>query len=188
MGETKRTNNDVITVGSCKAYITEFTGTVPETEVLCVEDNLLGWVKSGATIKYNQSSSTFQDDLGKKRKTIINEDSAEAALGVITWNGETLGKLASTARVSQNADKTRRIVKIGGVGNDNGKSYVLCLHHEDKADGDVWYRIVGKNTAGFELAYKIDSETTVNPTFTAEAMDNEGTLIIYEEEIVTAAG
>ena len=83
-------------------------------------------------------------------------------------------------------DGARRTVKIGGIGNDNGKSYVLCLHHEDKVDGDCWYRLVGKNTAGFSLAYKKDAATTVNPTFTASTMDDEGTLIIYDEEI--AAG
>lgn len=188
MAETKRTKNDVITVGSAHAYLVEFTGEVPETDVICVEANRLGWVKSGATIEYTQTSTSYKDDLGKKSKTIMSEDGATVALGIITWNGETLAKLASTARVSVNESGTRRTVKVGGVGNDNGKSYVLCLHHEDKADGDVWYRIVGKNTAGFSLAHKQDAETTVNPTFTAETMDSEGTLIIYDEEIVTAAG
>ena len=47
---TKRTNNDIITVGSCDAYIKEFDGEVPEPEAICVEANRLGWVKSGATI------------------------------------------------------------------------------------------------------------------------------------------
>ena len=82
-----------------------------------------------------------------KSKTVMSDDGATAALGLITWNGETLEKLASTARVSTKGSK--RTVKIGGIANDNGKSYVLCLHHKDKADGDCWYRIVGKNTAGF---------------------------------------
>lgn len=183
---TKRTNNDIITVGSCDAYIKEFDGEVPETEAICVEANRLGWVKSGATIEYTQSSTTYRDDLGKKTKTVMSEDGATVALGLITWNGETLEKLASTARVT--AVGSKRTVKIGGIANDNGKSYALCLHHKDKADGDCWYRIVGKNTAGFSLAHKQDAETTVNPTFTAEAMDDEGTLIIFDEEIVTPAG
>ena len=181
---TKRTNSDVITVGSATAYLSEYTGDVPEIDQICSEENHLGWIESGATIEYTISSQTFKDDLGKKSKTLITEDGATVALGLITWNGKTIEKLASTARVSE--DGARRTVKIGGIGNDNGKSYVLCLHHEDKVDGDCWYRLVGKNTAGFSLAYKNDAATTVNPTFTASTMDDEGTLIIYDEEI--AAG
>ena len=186
MANMKRPNPDVITAGSAIAYLMEYAGTVPEVEEICVEKNHLGWIKSGATIEYTQSSATYKDDLGRKSKTIITEDGATVALGIITWNGGTLDKLASTARVTTVGNK--RIVKIGGIGNDNGKSYVLCLHHVDKVDGDCWYVIVGKNTAGFSLAYKPDAETTVNPTFTAETMDAEGTLIKYIEEIVAAEG
>lgn len=182
MDNTKRTNKDIITVGSATAYLMEYTGTVPEIDVICVEANHLGWIESGATVEYTQSSETYKDDLGKKSKTVITEDGATATLGLITWNGETLTKLASTARTSVKG--TKRTIKIGGIGNDDGKSYVLCLHHADKTDGDCWYRIVGKNTAGFSLAHKKDAATTVNPTFTAESMDSEGTLIMFDEEIV----
>lgn len=188
MNDSKRTNNDVITVGSCEAYLVEYTGTIPETSTICVEDNLLGYSDSGATIEYTITSNTYKDDFGKRSKTVIAEDGATAALGLFTWNGKTLQKLTSTARVTDDSTTGLRTVKIGGIGNDDGKSYVLCLHHPDAQDGDCWYLIVGKNTAGFSLAYKKDSATVVNPTFTAEAQDNEGTLITYIEEIAKAAG
>ena len=159
----------------------EFKGEVPETSTICVPANKFAYIKSGATITYSQESMTVQDDLGLIRKTIITSDSATVALGLLGWVGTTLQKLVSTARVTESGGK--RTLKIGGLGNDDGKSYVLCIHHQDKTDGDCWWKVVGKNTAGLELAYKPDSETAVNPTFTAEAMDDEGTLIIYEEEI-----
>lgn len=188
MGDTKRTNNDVITVGSCEAYLVEYAGTLPDTGTICVEENLLGYSDQGATIEYTQTSNTYTDDHGKKSKTVIAEDGATAALGLFTWNGKTMGKLVSTARVSDDTAKGLRTVKVGGIGNDNGKSYVLCLHHIDKQDGDCWYLIVGKNTSGFSLAYKKDAATTYNPTFTAESQDSDGTLITYIEEIAKAAG
>ena len=66
MANMKRTNPDVITVGSAIAYLMEYAGTVPEVEEICVEKNHLGWIKSGATIEYTQSSATYKDDLGRK--------------------------------------------------------------------------------------------------------------------------
>ena len=59
MANMKRTNPDVITVGSAIAYLMEYAGTVPEVEEICVEKNHLGWIKSGATIEYTQSSATY---------------------------------------------------------------------------------------------------------------------------------
>lgn len=183
---TKRTSEKPITIGSGTAYILEFAGEVPSAETICVPENRLAYIKSGCTITYSQESVTVQDDLGLIRKTIITSDSATVSLGLLGWVGTTLKKLVSTARVTEEGSK--RTVKIGGIGNDDGKSYCLCIHHEDKVDGDCWWKVVGKNTAGLELAYKPDTETAVNPTFTAEAMDDEGTLIIFEEEIVQPSG
>lgn len=183
---TKRTSEKPITIGSAKAYIKDFDGEIPEHDEICVDENRLAYIKSGATIKYSQESMTVQDDLGLIRRTIITTDSAELTLGLLGWVGTTLSKLISTARVTE--ENGIRKVKIGGVGNDNGKSYVLCLHHEDAENGDVWFTIVGKNTAGLELAYKPDAESIVSPTFTAQSMDDDGTLVIYEEEIAASAG
>ncbi|MGN0077683.1 MAG: hypothetical protein ACI36V_02750 [Coriobacteriales bacterium] len=181
MAESKRSTEKPITIGSGTAYIAEFTGEVPSTETICVPENRLAYIKSGATITYSQESVTVQDDLGLIRKTVVTSDSATVSLGLLGWVGTTLKKLVSTARVTEEGGK--RTVRIGGIGNDDGKSYCLCIHHEDKVDGDCWWKVVGKNTAGLELAYKPDTETAVNPTFTAEALDSEGTLVIYEESI-----
>ena len=76
----------------------------------------------------------------------------------------------------------KRTVKIGGRANDNGKSYVLHFVHEDETDGDVRVTIVGKNQAGFSLAFAKDKETVVDAEFKAQPHDSDGTLIRYEEE------
>lgn len=184
MAATYRTNEGPITIGSGTAYIAEFTGTVPTHATLCVDTNKLGDIKGGATVSYTSESYTAESDNGKNKKTIITKEGATVGLGIIGWVGSTLKKLCSTGRVTEASGI--RTVKIGGIDNNDGKRYVLCIHHEDAQDGDVWVTIVGKNTAGFELAFKPDAETAVNPTFTAEPSDDDGTLIIYEEEITTS--
>lgn len=181
----KRSSEGVITIGSCTAYITEYDGAaLPDHKTVCTANNRLAYIKGGATVSYTKESKEVSDDLGVIRKTTIISDGAKVKLGLIGWVGTTLKKLESTARVSESAGT--RTTKIGGVGNDDGKSYVLCLHHQDKADGDCWWMIAGKNTAGFELAYATDTETKVEPEFTAIASDDEGTLITFIEEIQAA--
>ena len=54
---------------------------------------------------------------------------------------------------------------------------------EDAADGDLRVTIVGKNQAGFELAFAKDAETVIDAEFTAFANDNEGTLIQIDETL-----
>ena len=49
-------------------------------------------------------------------------------------------------------------------------------------DGDIWVVIVGKNEAGFSLAFAKDAETVIDAEFKCLSQDNEGTLIKYIEE------
>ena len=81
-----------------------------------------------------------------------------------------------------------RTVKIGGVGNHNGKSYALCFHHVDKVDGDVYVIIRGQNQAGFSLAFAKDKETVIDAEFKCLPQDDEGTLIQFIEEMSQAQG
>ncbi len=184
--DTNRKTEKVITVGTCTEYLIEYDGTVPEfntrayLDALCIEDNQLAYTKSGATITYTKETDELSDDLGKLRKTIMKSDAAKAKFGLFGWTGKTLEKLESTARVE---DKDGiRVTKIGGLGNDNGKQYMLVMYHQDKQDGDCWWVLVGKNTAGMELAYSVDDGTKVEPEFTADSMDKDGTLVIFIEE------
>ena len=105
----------------------------------------------------------------------------------MTWCGTTLQKLCQTARVKEEPDKKKRIVKIGGIGNADGKKYILHFVHKDPADGDVRVTIVGNNQAGFTMAFAKDSETVIDAEFKAQPMDKEGTLILYEEDMDAAA-
>lgn len=181
MPDTKRSNTETMTLGSGKLYCTEFEGTLPTATEIEKDENLLGRIQAGASLEYTPEFYTGEDDFGIVQKTIITKEEAKLKSGVCTWNGNTLAKLCSTARVTEEGGK--RVVKIGGRQNDNGKSYVIHFLHEDKKDGDVRVTIVGKNEAGFSLAFAKDKETVIDAEFKAKPHDSEGTLIHYEEDM-----
>lgn len=171
-----------IVLGSGKIYITEYATSLPEDSVIEVDGNLLGYIQGGATISYKPTFYEAKDDLGLISKKIVTDEEAILKSGVMTWNGDTLKKLCSTARVTKDATTHTRTVKIGGTGNYDGKKYVIHFVHEDEVDGDIRVTIVGSNEAGFELAFAKDKESVINAEFKAQPLDTEGTLIIYKEE------
>lgn len=187
MKETNRKEEKAITVGSGTAYLLPFEGELPSMEsreeimALCTEQNRMGYTKGGATVTYSKETGELSDDLGKIHKVYMQSDSAKLKLGLFAWNGKTLERIEATARVEER--NGLRITKIGGLSNDDGKQYALIFHHEDKQDGDCWWVLVGKNTAGLELAYAVDDGTKVEPEFTAVSQDKDGTLITFIEEI-----
>lgn len=176
----KRTN-ETITLGSGNLYCMEFEGTIPENTEIEKEENRLAYIKGGASIEYAPEYYTATDDLGKVKKQKITSEEVKLTSGIMTWNGTVLTKLSNTGRSSE-ADGVRT-TKIGGVGNDNGKSYILHFVHEDAKDGNVRVTIVGQNTSGFTLAFATDAETVIDAEFTALPSDDEGTLVIIQEEI-----
>lgn len=176
-----RTNPDKITLGSGKAYIMEYTGEMPETSAICVEDNMLGKIQGGAELTYTAETHEEKDDLGTVAKVVITAEEAILKLGLITFNGDTLAKLADRCKVTEAAGK--RTLHIGGAGNAQGKEWVVCFHHEDPVDGDIWVMVRGANQAGLTLTFAVDAGTKIEPEFKALPCDDNGTLITYIEEV-----
>lgn len=174
-----------ITLGSGNLLIKEYTDAMPAYDDFDDEADLLGRIQGGCTLEYKGTWYDAKDDTGKAVKTIITDEEATLKSGVMTWNGKTLAQLCSTARVTDAGGI--RTVKIGGVGNHDGKSYALCFHHIDKIDGDVWCLIRGVNQSGFALSFVKDKETVIDAEFKCLPQDDEGTLILYAEEIATTA-
>jgi len=112
----------------------------------------------------------------------LTQEEAILKSGIMTFSGDTLKRLCSTARVTEDAASKKRTVKIGGIGNFDGKSYVLRFLHEDPTDGDIRVTIVGSNEGGLEFAFNKENPTIINAEFKAKPCDSEGTLIIYEED------
>lgn len=183
MATKKNRDAEVITLGSGNLMIKEYTGTFPAYTDFNDESDLLGRIQGGATLEYKGKWYEAKDDTGKVVKTIVTEEEATLKSGLMTWNGKTLAQLCSTARVTES--EGIRTVKIGGIGNHDGKSYAICFHHEDKIDGDVWIVIRGVNQGGFSLAFVKDKETVIDAEFKCLPQDEEGTLIQYVEEMST---
>lgn len=179
----KRTTEN-ITLGSGKAYIMEFTGAMPEKDAICVAENLLGHIQGGAELSYTAEPHEEKDDLGLVSKVVITSEEAILKLGLLTWNGTTLAKLADRCQVTE-ASGTRTI-HIGGAGNAQGKEWVVCFAHEDKVDGNLWILIRGANSAGFTLTFAVDAGTKIEPEFKALPQDDNGTLITIIEESTAA--
>lgn len=182
----KRTKEN-ITLGSGKPYIAEFDGEMPSIEDICKPENLLGYVKGGAELSYTEETYEEKDDLGYVSKIITTSEEALLKLGLLTWNGDTVKYLADRCAVTEDATKGTRTIHIGGAGNAQGKEWVICFHHEDKKDGDLYILIRGKNTAGFTLTLAADAGTVIEPEFKALPHDDKGTLITLIEKIDTAA-
>lgn len=176
-----------ITLGSGDLFCAAYSGTVPEVDDICVDDNFLGYIQGGATLEYKPTFYEAKDDTGVCIKTIITEEEATLKSGVLTFNATTLNKLVATGRVTDSTDGKTRTILIGGVGNADNASYVICFHHKDKVDGDIWVVIVGTNQSGFSIAFAKDKETVIDAEFKAVAQDDDGTLIKYIEEIKTSS-
>lgn len=141
------------------------------------QTNLIGRIKGGAKFEYSTEKYEDEDDLGYVKISEITKENVKLTSGVMTWNGEVLAALCSTARVTNNSDGSQRI-KIGGLANQNDKVYIIGFEHKSKKLRVI---IVGKNTEGFSFDFKQDSATVIDTVFTAEAADDEGTLIIIDD-------
>ena len=176
-------DKSVITLGSGKIYLVDFADQMPTVDTICVDKNLLGYIKGGAALEYTEETYEEKDDLGFVSKVITTSEEANLKCGLLTWNGETIQKLIDRCKVTEAAGK--RTVKIGGAGNTQGKYYAICFHHEDKVDGDIWIVIKGRNTAGVTLTFATENGTVLEPEFKAMPHDTAGTLVELIEEIST---
>lgn len=171
-----------ITLGSGKAYIAEYdaaTGMPSHTEI-CKPENLLGHIQGGAELTYTEETHEEKDDLGFVSKVVTISEEAILKLGVLTWNGATLQKLADRCKVTDG--EGIRTIHIGGAGNAQGKEWAVCFAHEDKKDGNLWVLVRGRNNAGMTLTFAVDAGTKLEPEFKALPHDDNGTLITIIEE------
>lgn len=177
-------DKDTITLGSGKIYLQTYSDTMPTVDAICIEANLLGYIKGGAALEYTEETYEEKDDLGYVSKIITTNEEALLRCGLLTWNGATLAKLIDRCKTTESGGK--RTTKIGGAGNAQGGYYAICFYHEDKTDGNLWVLIKGRNTAGASITFATDEGTVIEPEFKAMPHDDEGTLIELIEEIAAA--
>lgn len=169
-------------LGSGNNYLMEHNGEMPtiaEIIAMCTEDHLFGTTSNGATVTYTGETHTEQDDMGRVVVTVLTKEEVKLKLGLFSWCVDDLSKLSGTTRTSEEGNL--KIARIGGLNHDNRKSYIVVFEHVDKINGNMYVIVVGKNTAGMSLAFAKDSVSKVEPEFTAEPQDDDGTLVAIVE-------
>lgn len=173
-------SNERIILGSGDVYIAEFTGTAPTVAALKTPENKFGATKNGASLEYSCETYDTKSDDGTLTKTIYTEETVTLNLGTCGVMYDKIPQIISTARVTEDTTNKKTVVKIGGLANDNGKSYAVLFYQTDKQDGDIAVMIVGKNKNGASFSFKKDGETILEPQFKADAQDDDGTLVTVE--------
>ena len=143
----------------------------------CVAANEFGAVKNGATLTYTPTNYTASDDLGRFTKTIVQEEVVTLGCGLITVGANMLKVLVDTARV-EDSTAGKKVIKIGGTVNAKNAAYLVIFEHLDAKDGNIYVIIAGKNTAELQFSFQPGAETILNPTFTAEGLNEDGTKLI----------
>ena len=168
-----------IVLGSGSLYRLDYTGELPEHDVICVEENRFSFVKGGAAVEYTPTPYTAQDDLGRVKKRILTVEDAKLKTGAMTIDASVLDALIDTARVDSKVPG-KTTVLIGGIGNAKNKECAWCFHHEDSKDGDIYVTIRGVNEAGFTLSFNKEQESIIDAELTCMPQDNDVTLIRVE--------
>lgn len=171
-----------IPVGSAYIYAMPFTGDIPSDVAIETEDNRLGYIEKGATVQYKPTNKTFKDDFGSLSRTVITEEVVTLKASLVAWSSKNLDTFCASGRVTETAG--HRTVKIGGLKYASNKLWLFRLMHPDGKYGDVRITIVGTATGGFTLTYKQDTAGNLDLEATAQPSDKDGTLIIYDEEVL----
>lgn len=169
-------------LGSGHNYILAHTGklpTVAEIVASCTPENRYGTTYNGATLTYTGEVYTEQDDMGYVTATVLTKEEVKLKLGAFSWNVDMLDKLVSTARVATEGDY--KVARLGGLNNDNRESHIVVFEHVDKKNGNIYVILVGKNSNGLSMAWAKDSVTKLEPEFTGEPQDDDGTLVMIVE-------
>lgn len=171
-----------IPVGSGYLYHTVFSGTIPADSVIETETNRLGYIEKGGEVDYKPTYKTFKDDFGIVQRNVLTAEEATFKASMIAWSASDFNAFVSTARITESAG--HRTIKIGGLGKDDGKIHLFRFVHPDAQYGAVRLTIVGTQTGGFKLNFKPDDAGNMDVEVTAQASDSEGTLIVYDEEVL----
>ena len=172
------------TLGSGDLFIKEYTaGSSVTAEDVITNGERLGEIKGGASLEYTTETKEDSSDLGRTKIVIISKEDVVLKSGVMTWNGKTLEKLCQTARVTKDDSAKKRTIKIGGLANAANKSYAVAFSYKGDGKKGLTVLIVGKNTAGFTVSFSSDNATVIDAEFKAQALDNDGTLVVIEETI-----
>lgn len=170
-------------LGSGELYIQEYADAIPEDTVIEVEANRIGRISGGATLEYKPTFYRVEDDLGTVKEDLLTAEDVTFKSGLLVPNMDFMPFAAPTVKTT--TTETRKTTKLGGIKNADGKSYLVRFVHVSSANPGYKLRstVVGVNTSGFSLGYLKDKETIVDLTFSAQPMDDSGTLCQIDEPV-----
>lgn len=171
-----------IPVGSGHLYVAAFSGSIPADSEIETEANRLGYIEKGASVEYKPTTKPLKDDLGMIQRVITTEEAVTLKASLVAWSSANLDVFCASGRISETSG--HRSIKIGGMSNIDNKLWLFRFVHNDSEYGDVRITIVGTSTGGFTLNYKQDEAGNLDLEVTAQPSDNEGTLILYDEEVL----
>lgn len=177
-------NKKKFILGSGHLYVVEFTGSIPKDEELERDENKIGVISGGATLEYKPTFYVVEDDLGLVKESLLTAEEVTFKSGLLAPNMSFAAFSAPTVKVEEaTAQSKKRVTKIGGIANADGKVYIVRFLHASTADPGYKLRstIVGVNTSGFSLGFLKDKESIVDLTFSAQPMDDKGTLVQLDE-------
>ncbi len=188
MAETTIGNTNQVIMGAGKWYLKPYTTGEINLEEIAVEANLLGYTQGGATVTYTPETYTIEDDIGMIKRTFMVKADAEMKTGLLTFDVQSLAALLSVGQISQNTEKNRNILKLGGGRAELRRFAVVFEYEKDKAKNQfIRVGMIATNTAAMEFAFVKDKETVPDITFTAGTNGVDDTILIFEEDVDSAA-
>lgn len=168
-------------LGSGKLYLLKVTNetAIPAASTICVDANLVGYIKGGATITYTPKTYDVKDDIGMVNEHFITSEEVTFKSGLLTWDMDTLKKLIN----NESAITAQGItgIEIGAAGFTRMDKYVVYFQAVASNNGKVRsFGFIGTCDAGLNLQYMPEKETTVDANFKACA-DSAGHLLRIEE-------
>lgn len=176
-----------IVLGSGNLYVTAFSGTIPTDTTIETDDNLIGYIKGGASLEYKPTEYEVSDDAFNVTKRFVISEETTFKSGVLTWNLEVLSKLTANCTYTDDDDTNVRTLKLGGNGARLMKDYVIHFVHTESDGNKFRITLVGTASNGFSLAFAPDKETVIDAEFKAKAHDSDGTQVIMTESYTASA-
>ena len=175
-----------VPIGSGRFYLVKCPSrTMPsfaELVALCESENLIGETTGGATFNYSCERHEEKDDHGTLSRNVLIDEAVSLKGGLFSWGLDAMADLISTGRVEEADNGRFKVLRIGGLDNDNEETYVIVFEHTDPKYAPLYIAIMGTNGAGLTVPFARNHTSKLEPEFQAEPHDKGGTLALIFED------
>lgn len=170
-----------IVLGSGALYLAKYKrGDEVVLANFCNTQNRIGLIQGGCTLEYKPTTYEVKDDMNVIYKRFITSEEATIKSGILTWDVKALHSILSNH--SYNDTNQIYTIKLGGLGAREMDEMVVVFEHKKKDGTVIRVGMVATNDAGITLAFQPDKETVVDAEFHSIGCDDQGTLVIIEED------